>query len=301
MGGSKHGGGTGFMTAHDPEAIRAMLDWLVAAGADEAVAEAPVDRYARARESRQRRASRSDTRSVATPTRQDAPATSTDTGATPSGGALLPDEGGVEAGSARALASQARTLDELESALGSFEGCALKQTATTTVFADGARDARVMIVGEAPGADEDRLGRPFVGRAGQLLDRMLAAIGLSRDDSAYISNILFWRPPGNRAPTQAEKAACLPFVERHIALKAPDYLVLLGGPSAKTLLGRSEGVLKLRGRWFPYSSPDLAAPIPALVTLHPAFLLRQPKQKRQAWRDLLALKAAMDAGSDPTA
>ncbi|SDG16786.1 DNA polymerase [Limimonas halophila] len=288
------------MAADDPEAIRAMLDWLVAAGADEAVAEAPVDRYARARESRQRRASESANRSGATATRQDAPATSTDTGAAPAPG-LLGDAADVEAGSARALASQAQTLDELESALGSFEGCALKQTATNTVFADGARAARVMIIGEAPGADEDRMGRPFVGRAGQLLDRMLAAIGLSRDDSAYISNILFWRPPGNRAPTQAEKAACLPFVERHIALKAPDYLVLLGGPSAKTLLGRSEGVLKLRGRWFPYSSPDLAAPIPALVTLHPAFLLRQPKQKRQAWRDLLALKVAMDAGSDPTA
>jgi len=292
------------MAADHPDTMRAILDWLVAAGADEAVADAPVDRYARARESRQPAPqSESNRTSLAERARQDTGAPATGGGAQPSGETLLPEAGADEAaaGSARALAAQAHTLDELESALARFEGCALKPTATTTVFADGARQARVMIIGEAPGADEDRLGRPFVGRAGELLDRMLAAIGLSRAESAYISNILFWRPPGNRAPTQAEKAACLPFVERHIALKAPDYLVLLGGPSAKTLLGRSEGVLKLRGRWFPYSSPELAAPIPAIVTLHPAYLLRQPKQKRQAWRDLLALKVAMAAGSDPSA
>jgi len=291
------------MAADERDTIRAALDWLVAAGADEAVAEAPIDRYARAREAESRQPAPSPgTTSARAHPRQ---GTSAPGGASAgeSGGGLLPDADAADAetGGARALAAQARTLDELEAALGRFDGCALKQTATTTVFADGARAARVMIVGEAPGADEDRQGKPFVGRAGQLLDRMLTAIGLSRDDSAYIANILFWRPPGNRAPTQAEKAACLPFVERHIALKAPDYLVLLGGPSAKTLLGRSEGVLKLRGRWFPYSSPELAAPIPALVTLHPAFLLRQPKQKRQAWRDLLALKVALETGTDPTA
>jgi DNA polymerase len=129
---------------------------------------------------------------------------------------------------------------------------------------------------------------------------MLSWIGFSRAESVYISNILFWRPPGNRTPTPAEVAACLPFVERHIALKQPDYLILSGGSSAKTLLSRTEGVLKLRGQWFSYQNPEMPSPVPALVTLHPAYLLRQPAQKRQAWRDLLSFKTAFEAGRDPT-
>ena len=145
-----------------------------------------------------------------------------------------------------------------------------------------------MVIGEAPGADEDRAGKPFVGVSGQLLDRMLGWIGLDRN-KAYITNVLFWRPPGNRQPTPAEISACLPFVERHIELVSPDVLLLVGGASAKTLLARSEGITKLRGRWFQYESAGMSRPIPALPTYHPAFLLRQPAQKREAWRDLLLL------------
>ncbi|MHA1152551.1 MAG: uracil-DNA glycosylase, partial [Alphaproteobacteria bacterium] len=199
---------------------------------------------------------------------------------------------------ARELAQAAGTLDELKAALAGFEGCALKQTAMNLVFADGNPEAKVMILGEGPGAEEDRQGLPFVGASGQLLDRMLAAIGLDRS-SAYITNLLFWRPPGNRTPTGTEIAACLPFVERHIDLVDPQYLLLVGGISAKTLLGRSQGILKLRGHWAHYQHAGMVRPIPALASLHPAYLLRQPGQKRLAWRDFLALREALDSGRDP--
>ncbi|MBM3571644.1 MAG: uracil-DNA glycosylase, partial [Alphaproteobacteria bacterium] len=162
-------------------------------------------------------------------------------------------------------------------------------TATNLVFGDGNPQAGLMLIGEAPGADEDRQGLPFVGVSGQLLDRMLAAIGRDRR-SAYITNILPWRPPGNRQPTPAEIALCLPFIQRHIELVAPRVMVLVGGTSAKALLGRAEGIMKLRGRWFEYASVGLAQPVAALATYHPAYLLRTPAQKREAWRDLLAVK-----------
>jgi DNA polymerase len=148
-----------------------------------------------------------------------------------------------------------------------------------------------MFVGEAPGADEDRTGLPFVGRAGQLLDRMLAAIGLGRTD-VYIANIVPWRPPGNRTPTPQEITICRPFIERQIELAAPEILVCLGGPATQTLLGAKDGILRMRGRWLPY--PTSAGDIRALATLHPAYLLRQPLQKRLAWRDFRALKRALD-------
>jgi DNA polymerase len=155
-----------------------------------------------------------------------------------------------------------------------------------------------MIIGEAPGAEEDRQGRPFVGAAGQLLDRMLAPIGLDRQ-SVYITNLLFWRPPGNRNPTAAEVAACLPFLERQVELINPSHLLLLGASSVRTLLARQEGILKLRGRWAHYQQAGLSRPIPAMPTLHPAYLLRQPAQKRLAWRDFLAFAQAFRAGEDP--
>jgi uracil-DNA glycosylase len=158
------------------------------------------------------------------------------------------------------------------------------------VFADGNPEARVMFVGEAPGADEDRQGLPFVGVSGQLLDRMLASIGLDRATGFYITNIVFWRPPGNRTPTTNEIAVCLPFLERHIELVAPKVLVCLGGPSAKTLLGRAEGITRLRGQWHSYASPRMAAPIDAMAVFHPAYLLRSPAHKREAWRDLLEIR-----------
>jgi DNA polymerase len=190
---------------------------------------------------------------------------------------------------ARGDAASCRTLDELKAALAVFEGCALKDTATNLVFADGNPEARVMFIGEAPGAEEDRQGLPFVGPAGRLLDLMLAAIGLDRE-SVYITNVLPWRPPGNRQPTSAEITACLPFLERHIELVSPAVVVLLGGTSAKALLGTKEGIMRLRGRWFNLQTAHLPAPIPAMPTYHPAYLLRTPIAKREAWRDLRALE-----------
>ncbi|MCW9032951.1 MAG: uracil-DNA glycosylase [Rhodospirillales bacterium] len=188
------------------------------------------------------------------------------------------------------MARESATVEQLKKAVESFNGCPLKTTATNTVFADGNPEARIMFIGEAPGADEDREGLPFVGVSGKLLDKMLASIGLDRQKNAYISNIVFWRPPGNRNPTSTEISACLPFVERHIELVDPEILVLLGGPSAKTMLGRAEGITKLRGKWFEYETPKMSRPVPTRALFHPAYLLRSPGQKQLAWRDLLEIK-----------
>lgn len=191
--------------------------------------------------------------------------------------------------SARAAAAEATSLAALRDALAAFEGCALKQTAKSLVFGDGNPEAALMFIGEAPGAEEDRQGVPFVGPAGKLLDLMLASIGLDRE-AVYITNILPWRPPGNRSPTDAETAACLPFVERHIELVAPEILVFVGGTSAKTLLGTTQGIMRLRGSWLTYETPHMTAPIDARAMLHPAYLLRSPAQKRETWQDLLEIK-----------
>ncbi len=196
---------------------------------------------------------------------------------------------------ARTLAAAAKTVEELRAALDSFKGLAIKRTATQMVFADGNPQARVMFVGEAPGADEDRLGRPFVGVSGQLLDKMLGSIGLSREDNAYISNVINWRPPGNRAPSDAEIALSLPFIRRHIELVNPAVVVFVGGVSAKTLLDTTQGITRLRGKWADYSSEGLAQPIPAMCLFHPAYLLRSPQQKSLAWADLLSLKNKLRA------
>jgi uracil-DNA glycosylase family 4 len=191
---------------------------------------------------------------------------------------------------AREAAKTARTLDELRALLEAFEGCMLRATATQLVFAAGNPQARVMFVGEAPGRDEDISGTPFVGRSGQLLDRMMAAIGLDRT-SAYIANVVPWRPPGNRTPTPQETAICLPFIRRQIELANPDTLVCLGQPATQTLLGTREGITRTRGRWFKFDTGSRE--IRAMATYHPAFLLRSPLQKRLAWRDFLALKKAL--------
>ncbi len=179
------------------------------------------------------------------------------------------------------------TLAELAAAMEAFEGCALRASATRLVFADGNPQGRLMLIGEAPGREEDRIGRPFVGESGQLLDRMLAAIGLTRKD-VYITNIVPWRPPGNRAPSQEETTACAPFARRHIELVAPRVVVLLGGVAAGTLLQQSAGITRLRGRWFDYLCAG--RPIPAMALFHPAYLLRQPALKRETWIDLLEIK-----------
>ena len=191
---------------------------------------------------------------------------------------------------AREAARAATSLEELREILARFEGCALRATATQLVFADGNPQSRVMFVGEAPGRDEDLAGLPFVGRSGKLLDRMMAAIGLDRS-SAYIANIVPWRPPGNRTPTPQESAICLPFTLRQIELANPDILVCLGGPAAQTLLNVKGGITSIRGRWFRYQAGSRE--IRALATWHPAYLLRQPLQKRLVWRDFLALKKAL--------
>ncbi|MBV8105574.1 MAG: uracil-DNA glycosylase [Hyphomicrobiales bacterium] len=188
---------------------------------------------------------------------------------------------------ARELAASATDLATLRSYLETFEECGLKRTATQLVFADGAPGSRVMFVGEAPGGDEDRIGRPFVGRAGQLLDRMLKSIGLDRSQ-VYIANVVPWRPPGNRTPTLQETQACLPFIKRQIELASPEILVCLGASAAQTLLGVREGITRARGTWFAYRCDD-GRTLRALAMLHPAYLLRQPGQKRQAWADLRAL------------
>ena len=208
-------------------------------------------------------------------------------------GAILGANDRALAESARTAAAGARSLDELREILQRFEGIeSLRGRATNMVFADGNPEASVMLVGEAPGADEDRLGKPFVGVSGQLLDRMLGSIGLDRT-RFYITNVCFWRPPGNRKPTEAELVAQAPFVQRHIELVRPKILVLVGAASAHALLGTNDGITRLRGRWFDYKSPGLTAPVPALPIFHPAFLLRQPAQKRETWADLLKLKARL--------
>jgi len=192
---------------------------------------------------------------------------------------------------AREQAKAATSLTALREVLEGFEGCSLKNTATQLVFADGNPEGRVMFVGEAPGRDEDLEGRPFVGRSGKLLDRMLAAIGLTRQ-SVYIANIVPWRPPGNRTPTPQESSICLPFTLRQIELADPDVLVCLGQPAMQALLGINDGILKTRGRWLSYHTG--MREIRAMATLHPAYLLRQPLQKRLAWRDFLSIKKVLD-------
>jgi uracil-DNA glycosylase family 4 len=191
---------------------------------------------------------------------------------------------------AREAAKSAATLDDLRALLDKFEGCALKATASRLVFADGNPQSRVMLIGEAPGREEDIEGVPFVGRSGKLLDLMMAAINLNRT-TAYIANIIPWRPPGNRTPTPQESQICLPFIQRQIELANPDILVCLGGPSAQTLLNVKDGIKRTRGKWFNFHTG--AREIRAIATFHPAYLLRSPIEKRFAWRDFLAVKKAL--------
>ena len=290
----------------DIGAIEALLRFYGEAGVDAALSEEPVDRFALSRAhaeaaARGRGAQRASAEKPARPPTPDqsadppsrSPGSSTRPSpslARPAGELAIPSEGAVMA--AREAAASAATLDELRETLAGFAGCNLRFTATNLVFADGNSQARVMFVGEAPGLEEDLEGRPFVGRSGQLLDRMLLAIGLDRT-KVYIANVIPWRPPGNRTPTPQETEICRPFIERQIALVDPDVLVPLGGASAKQLLGKAEGITKIRGTWHAYDTGRRT--IQALPMLHPAGLLRQPLQKRLAWRDLLTLRAALDS------
>ncbi len=257
------------------------LRWWSEAGVDLALDETPHDRFAESAAPAARRAPASAAAPPPRPSESPRPAPAL---------TAAPDEAQR---SAREAAAAARDLEELRAALERFEGCGLKATATQLVFADGAPEARIMLVGEAPGGDEDRIGRPFVGRAGQLLDRMLLSVGLDRA-KVYIANVVPWRPPGNRTPTPQETAVCLPFIRRQIALVAPRILVCLGGSATQTLLGVKEGITRTRGVWRDYVGDDGAA-IKTLPTFHPAYLLRQPAAKRQAWADLRKLERAVEA------
>lgn len=261
-----------------------LLRWYADMGVDIAVDDAPHDRFAEA--------SRSGFPKMAVAAKPAAalsqiPSSSRQI-SEPSASALPAQA--VEA-SALDCAASAANLEDLRERLARFDGCGLKATATKLVFGDGNPGADIMFVGEAPGADEDRQGVPFVGRAGQLLDKMLAAIGLDRS-KVYIANVVPWRPPGNRTPTPLETAACLPFMRRQIELVDPKILVCLGAAAAQTLLGAKDGIMRLRGRWFTYRAGGKE--IRAIAMLHPAYLLRQPAQKKLAWQDLRTLAKEID-------
>jgi uracil-DNA glycosylase len=259
------------MATEQEKAARALLDWYLAMGVDEAVGDEPFDSFA-APQAKPAPRRAPEVKMAASPPR-----------AAPRAARPI---------STRSIGAEIATLEELEALVAGFEGCSLRRTAKSLCFARGSASARIMLIGEAPGRDEDLQGKPFVGRAGQLLDRMLAAIGLA-EDHVYITNTVYWRPPGNRTPTPEEIEACAPFLARQIELLSPSVLVLLGGAAAKTILGVSEGIMRLRGKWLTY--PSAGRDLPALATLHPAYLLRNPAAKRYAWRDLLLLKAALDS------
>lgn len=282
----------------DRDALLAYLDFHVEAGVGWALDERPHDRFAedqRSIEPPSRPAAiPAASRAVAPegPLPPSAPATSAPR-PLPRAAAAAPEQVAL---AARDEARRARSLDELEALIAAFEGCALKFGAKNLAFSDGDPSSRLMLVGEAPGADEDRVGKPFVGRSGQLLNRMLAAIGLGRTD-VYIANVVPWRPPGNRTPTPQEVAICRPFIARQIELADPDILVCLGGPATQALLNHKDGILKTRGRWTAYHTGTRE--IRALATLHPAYLLRQPLQKRLGWRDFRAIKRALESEAGP--
>lgn len=274
---------------------RQLLEWYLEAGVDEAADETAVNYFTAAPAPVLR-----ETSAIAVPVADAVAAVLADmppeTGSAPARPAApaapaLHHIPSAAMAAARELAEKASTLAELEAAVRGFDGCAIKKTASKTVFADGNPAARVMIIGEAPGAQEDLQGIPFCGPSGALLDKMFAAIGLNRADSLYISNTIFWRPPGNRNPSPEETAACLPFVEKHIALVAPKLLVLAGGVATTTLLQKDTSISRLRGKFYDYSNPYLSAPIPTALTYHPSYLLRTPSQKRLAWADLLMMQA----------
>ena len=276
--------------------LRELLRFYAEAGVDEALDEASRDRFSEFAAQQNRQAA--PTGAAQQPARSPAAAKgatdqrpATQPARPASSNVAVPDEGQVLL--ARELAERAGTLEELRAGMASFEGCNLRHTAKSLVFADGNPAGALMLVGEAPGRDEDIEGLPFVGRSGQLLDRMLAAIGIDRT-GAYIANVIPWRPPGNRTPTPQETEICRPFIERQIELADPKVLVALGGPSSKLLIGTPEGIMKLRGNWRVHRTRT-GKEIPVMPTLHPAYLLRNPAHKRLAWRDFLEIKARLRA------
>jgi uracil-DNA glycosylase family 4 len=263
---------------------KALLEWYIEAGVDEAVDERAMDHFAAPPPQRSHAEPLAATQTE--PTKPEVkPAVSM--------GSSLHHSPAAAMAASRQLADNVQSLAELEAAVRAFDGCAIKKTASKTVFCDGNPAAKVMIIGEAPGAQEDVQGIPFCGVSGQLLDRMLAAIGLDRS-KVYISNTVFWRPPGNRQPSPEETAVCLPFVEKHIALVAPALLILCGGTATTTLLRKDASISRLRGKFYDYTNPYIQTPVPTAVTYHPSYLLRSPGQKRLAWHDLLMMQAFLN-------
>lgn len=281
----------GTMNARDPLDD---LAWLVDAGADEAIGNEPVNRLAgKPQTAPSPLVGEGNLKSRAATSNWEGGTSRTSPPPSRVAARPLPHGEGEKKtdvaasdsiGTAIELAASCNSLEELKAALESFDGCPLKKGATNTVFADGTPRNRIMFIGEAPGRDEDRIGKPFVGRAGQLLDKMLASIGLSRMSNAYITNVLNWRPPDNRDPSPEEAAMCLPFLRRHIELVAPEIIVLLGAVAARHVLGKTDGIMRLRGKWLEYHAAGKMVPV--MPTLHPAYLLRQPAHKKFAWRDL---------------
>lgn len=278
-----------FANENDRQSLRDLLAFYAQAGVDDALVEELINRFVASEARPAPPARQPDAAKAPAPEPRTAEQRAPVAFAAPKTSVAVPDEGQVAI--ARQRAATAETLDELRRQMAEFEGCNLKFTAKNLVFADGNPQADVMLVGEAPGRDEDLEGLPFVGRSGQLLDRILAAIGLDRQ-SVYIANVIPWRPPGNRTPTPQETEICRPFIERQIELANPKVLITLGGPSAKTLLRTTEGVMRLRGNWKAHITASGLA-IPAMPTLHPAYLLRNPAHKKFAWRDFLEVKAKL--------
>lgn len=273
---------------NDSDAL-ALLRWYVDAGVDDAIQDTPVDQYALAAKPAPAPEPDANTAKSANALFASAPTKGTPTYGAPDR-QLAPQRPQTPSAAglgAQALADACADLDALKTVLAAFEGCSLKATARSLVFGRGNPTADLMIIGEAPGADEDRQGLPFVGLSGQLLDKMLAAIGHD-EESVYISNILPWRPPGNRKPTAEETEICLPFIKRHIELVSPKILVFLGGTAAGSLAGTTVGITRLRGKWLEY--PSKTGTIMAMPTFHPAYLLRNPSLKSKSWADLLAIR-----------
>jgi DNA polymerase len=278
--------------APDREKIAALIDWYRLAGVDAFIDTAPVDRFEVAR--RAAAAPRPGPAPVAAHGHAHAPGPAhhhphphhpaPTPPPLPGAPAVSPAEALAEA---RELAARSHNLVELKTALAGFDGCALKPMAKNLCFADGNPSAKLMLIGEAPGRDEDLAGVPFVGRAGQLLDRMLAAAGLERSKDVWITNTVFWRPPGNRVPSTEETEVCRPFLERQIELLQPDLILALGGAAAKQLLDAPGGIMRLRGKW--HEIEVAGRQYDVLPTLHPAYLLRNPVAKKLAWRDLLIM------------
>lgn len=269
--------------------LTAALQWHIDAGCDECIDDAPINRFELIDVAPTMAApQQTQAQPTVTSSASGSPGVSRGTKVDP-----RDVDNNQQVRSAMMLSAQAKSIDELRQALDSFEGCILKKTATNLVLSDGPENAKLMLVGEAPGAEEDRQGLPFVGPSGQLMNAVLGSVGIAREEVMF-SNTVFWRPPGNRTPTAQEAAVCKPFIERLIEIVDPKILICVGAPSAHTLLGETQGISRLRGKWFSFQTPNLSHPIDAIALFHPAYLLRTPIKKRDVWNDIRMIKRKLD-------